>query len=402
MKEIWQKRFLRHQKEQFKYLRLVFNEYFIIAIIFIIGAIGFWYSKAIAQIQANVWWAKPVAILVVAVIATLFQLVTLMEKPDLTFLLPKEKQYPIYFKKAQHYSLIMPILFTVLAGFFMTPVLARGAEFNVVQVALFAITGVLLVYMVIENQLMNLYLHNRYTWLINFIILIIGLTLASYVNGYVGIVFAIVVDLVSYFYTKKIMNTRNLNWYLAVSKETNRSYKMKRFYNMFTDVPGMSAKVSRRRWLDWILSTIKSAHQNTYLYLYARGFLRNTEYSGLFLRLTILGMILVFAIHNDIVNTIVASLFIYLVEFQLIPLFKQYDNNVMTQIYPVKSIYKVMGFRQVMWFVLIMEWILMAIVLIGVNGYSVHAFLPTGISFVTLIGIMMFYLPVQLKKLKNN
>ncbi|UQS83345.1 ABC transporter permease [Bombilactobacillus thymidiniphilus] len=403
MKTLWQKRLGLHLKQQSKFLKLVFNEYFIIAIIFMLGAFGFWYSKALDHLVPNTWWVRPVGIIVLTIVVICFQAATLLQQADATFLLPKEVQLQSYLKRCRNYSLIMPTATVILIGFFLTPLWARGANWTPWNVAGVTLVAVIDVVAVINNEISALYSwKNNFNWRLSGALLtLISLIIAVYWQFCLGLLIAVLGVVLSFYLLHNVQVKQPLNWLYMVKKEEQRSYRLKRFYNLFTDVPGLISKVKRRRLLDTFLRFIKTKQANTYLYLFARTFIRNTDYSGLFLRLTIIAMLLAYAINNVVVITIVSALFIYLVEFQLIPLYKNYDNNVLLQIYPVTVAQKDNSLKQLLWLILLIQWLLITIVLVIIRGVTLAAVIPSGISLVFLIVLLMLYLPRQLQKLNN-
>lgn len=403
MKALWQQRFINHVKEQEKFLKLVFNEYFIIAIIFILGALGFWYSQALNTLPHGIWWAKPVVIIIIGLVILLFHPVTLLKEADEIFLLPQEQSLPDYLRGCQFYSLLMPIISLLLLGFFLTPFLARGVGFTLFQVVLLVVVAIVIVITVIMNRLTAFYqsyLHNnlsRENIIFNFSILIIAL--------YLNIWLSLVITLVWLFYCEYrwhlYLQKGIFQWNEAINKEANRSYHLKRFYNLFTDVPGISSKVVRKQWLDWLFKPITLKQKNTYFYLFARGFVRNSEYSGLFLRLTIVSLLFIYAIRNYWVLTLTVILFIYLVEFQLLPLFKKYDSIVLTHIYPLTEGQKLQSFQLLVTLVLLQQWLIMTFALLIFLGLHLTTFLPIITGLVMIIVLMRLYLPKQLQKLKK-
>lgn len=110
MKELWKNRLRRHQIDQFKYLRLIFNDNFVLAFIVLIGALGFWYSNFLGTIKHELLLGKPVVILILFLIAQVGRIATLLEEPDSTFLLVKEKEFYQYFKSALNYSIALPVV----------------------------------------------------------------------------------------------------------------------------------------------------------------------------------------------------------------------------------------------------------------------------------------------------
>ncbi|UQS82877.1 ABC transporter permease [Bombilactobacillus folatiphilus] len=401
MKDLWQSRLERHLKEQSKFLRLVFNEYFIIAIIFMIGALGFWYSKALTHLAPHTWWTQPVAIIVLIILALWFQVATLMQPADTTFLLPKEQELKQYLLHARNYSLILPLLGLCIGNFLLTPFWARGAGFQALDVLAVAVVTLVLEIGVINNRLASFYVTQRGQLLGESLVsLLVTLGITVYINRILGIVLAVILCLASFYQLSTLMNQRLLNWNYLVQQEQQRSYQIKRFYNLFTDVPGMSSKVRRYRFLDVFFKPISTKQTQTSLYLFARGFVRNTEYSSLFLRLTVLSLLLIAFLKNVWLITVIASLFLYLVEFQLIPLYKSYDTNVLFQIYPLTSVQKQHSFVQLLTVILVVQWFLDVLVLVLVYHLSSITFISGGLSLLVTICLLL-YLPHQLQKIER-
>lgn len=73
---------------------LVFNDFFIIALIFMFGALMFWYAQSMKTMPANLWFYKSIvgAILWLPLLAG--HLVTLVKKkPIYNFYLPKMNRW---------------------------------------------------------------------------------------------------------------------------------------------------------------------------------------------------------------------------------------------------------------------------------------------------------------------
>ena len=108
--------------------------------------------------------------------------------------------------------------------------------------------------------------------------------------------------------------------------------RLYRIANMFVDVPALKERVSRRKWLDFVLSMI--GEKRTYLYLYTRTFLRSGNYFGLYMRLLVLVVILYF-IPFLYGRFIVSIVFLYLIGYQLLSLWKHHRLKLWLDLYPV-------------------------------------------------------------------
>ena len=174
-------------------------------------------------------------------------------------------------------------------------------------------------------------------------------------------------------------------------------FSIYRFFNLFTDVPSVQGSVKRRKWATGLIKLLENDN-HAWAYLYAHGFVRNTEVSGLVTRLTIVGMLVVFFIPVNWLNTVIALLFIYLVATQLMPFYEQYQNNVFTHIYPIDHEVRVKDFQRLLNRVIIIEMLLIVIASIGrdLNWQRLGLNLVLGIAESYLL--TKFYFQRRIKK----
>ena len=123
MQALWQKRVQKHIQEQVKYLRLVFNDHFVIAIIFLLGALGYTYANAVKGLDPQAWWLKPVLSLVLLAAVSFGRLATLLKEADSVFLLPKESGLVTYLKSARLYSSWLPLIAMAFVTLLVAPLL---------------------------------------------------------------------------------------------------------------------------------------------------------------------------------------------------------------------------------------------------------------------------------------
>jgi len=104
MIDLFKNRRQRHLREMAKYLRLVFNDFFVFALLFFLGGLGLGYSNVLKNLKPGFWWAPVVALVVLGVTAQIGRFATLIEDADRVFLLPKERAMHAYFVVARRYS----------------------------------------------------------------------------------------------------------------------------------------------------------------------------------------------------------------------------------------------------------------------------------------------------------
>ena len=402
MSELWTQRLRRHQLNQFKYLRLIFNDNFVLAFIVLIGALGFWYSNLLGTIHQQLVLGKPIVILLLFLTLQVGGIATLLEEPDSTFLLVKEKSFYKYFKSAKNYSSFVPVVTVALVNFLLSAFASRAGGLHILDIVVIAIG--LIIYKLGSLNINLLALYGRAKFgtmsmrLVSNILLVITLIISTYLFSWAMIIVAVIYYFFLNAQTKTLETSGQLQWKYAIETENQRMFRIKRFYNLFTDVPGVNSKIRRRKWLDWVFGPIKPTSSNTYLYLFARGFVRNNEYIGLFLRLTIIQAIMLALIDNFYISLIVEMLFIYLVGFQLKPYFKEVMQNLMQRLYPISGKTKIADFTKLSTVILSIQWLVSALAILYKFGLSMNSLIIIVAGLAVLVFVNYFYMPRQLKK----
>lgn len=406
MSELWKERLKRHQLNQFKYLRLIFNDTFVLAFIVLLGALGFWYSNLLDTIHSQLWFGKLLVVAILFLTAQAGKLATMMEDPDSTFLLVREKQFFKYFKAAENYSRFLPIVLIAVITFLLSPFAVQGAGMNVWDVVFLGIATIIIKMILLDVQLVGLYGKDQMfgvnvPLLMSLVYLILALV-ASYTFTWLAPILLLVLWVWFNSKVKSFADAGHLQWQKAITDENQRMFRVKRFYNLFTDVPGISSKIKRRKWLDFAVNGIKLKHDNTYLYLFARGVIRNNEYIGLVLRLTILQVILLCLIDNFYISLIVEMLFIYLVGFQLKPYFKEVMQNLMQRLYPVAAKSKIAAFTKISNTMLLIQWFVSIFAVLYKFGLSANSGIIIVAGLVVIGFLNYLYMPHQLRKFLDN
>lgn len=399
MQALWQKRVQKHIQEQVKYLRLVFNDHFVIAIIFLLGALGYTYANAVKGLDPRAWWLKPVLSLVLLAAVSFGRLATLLKEADSVFLLPKESGLVTYLKSARLYSSWLPLIAMAFVTLLVAPLLLITKTVPAWHIAVALITLV-----IIKDRRFSIQLRQWYqadeTQATKGLSLILDLAIiASQLYQWLNLVGVLVALGLAYYQRQqlvRVQKTQLFDWLVAVGAEDSRMGRIYRLYNLFTDVPGLSSQVKRRRYLDGLLKLITAKPANTYLYLYARGFLRGTEFSGLYIRLVVLGGIILCFSHIWWLSLALGLLLIYLAGFQLLPFYNQYDQIIFTHLYPVPTTKRIQAFSQLMRTLLLLQALLFSVILLVTLGMTIQVGLSVLALFVLVIGFVQFYLPKRL------
>lgn len=397
-------RLARHLKKMMKYMRYVFNDHFILVCVFLLGGLGFYYSQVLKTLPENFVWGRPIIVIFWLVLLQIGHVATLAQEADKVFILPKEPEMNQYLNRAMRYSIWLPLIALILLGGMSMPlvVVSTGWAFStffyfIVMLGLLKISHLRLQ----KYELYQISTKEAQLWFAIWMITSgVAIALSLYVLPLAGLLTGLVQVMLFFLIMNKKETAVSLDWEQMVQKEKNRMHRIYQFIHLFTDVPEISSSVKRRKFLDPLLSNIKKTGQNTYLYLYARSLLRGSEYSGLFIRLVLVGGVILFFLKEFWISMGVSVLFIYLIGFQLIPIYTQFDYMVMTHLYPVPNEQKKQAVSKLVTVLLLAAAILFSVfVLIALPDFK-EGLLVVGALLVEVILFAKFYVPYRLKKME--
>lgn len=347
MEALFQQRRVRFLKRCSKYLKYVLNDHFVLFLMFLVGLIAVQYSQLLRDFPAQHGWVDLGLLILVLCLPASGRIATYIEAPDQVFLLAKEDDLRSHLHRAMHRSFVFWALIQTLILCFVFP-LFLAVGFSLWQFGVLLLLSLLFKYRIYQGRL------------------------------------------------KAYLNQGGMAWSVLVEDEVARQQRILQFFALFTHVKGISTGVKRRSYLDGLLSYIPKNHTHTWKNLYARAWLRTGDYFALTLRLSLLALGMPVFVRVDWVAVILMSLFNYLLLFQLVGLYKAYDNQLMTRLLPVDPDLKRQNLlrliSQIMLGLVLLEtlwtwwWVTDKAVLL----------LPLGLGLV----LNQFYLPAKLRKLQ--
>ncbi|GMA47883.1 ABC transporter permease [Tetragenococcus muriaticus] len=404
MKAFFQDRLKKHQKHMMRYMQYVLNDHFVLIMFFLLGGIGFYYSNWLKTLTPGYFLGAIVTLIIWIASLHIGRFVSLAHPADQIFLLPKEKQMRTYLSSAFSYSCIFPffVLLFILAFTMPLVVVSTGKSFITFFFYLFSLWGLKISHLEIERmsifQDMKKARKNAYfLWLI-FTLIILALSL--WLQPILGTIISIAQVVLFHKLCWQTMDVP-LDWEEMINEEQSRLHRIYQFINLFTDVPEISTKIKRRKYLDPLLKRISFNQTNTYLYLYARRVLRGNEYGGLYVRLLLIGGVLLYFVGERWFALGIGALFIYLIGFQLLPLYQQYQYVPITKLYPLKEKQKLVAMKKLLRLLLFF----CAVVFIGIVCFSLSSWSDRLIVSVGYLLMTFFfvegYVPYRLKKMAN-
>lgn len=338
--ELFKQRFSAYLKETSRYLRYIFNGHIAVVIFFLISAIAVYYQRWLAELPADFPTAWIIGI-IFGLLASYTPVRTLLQEPDLVFLIPAEHKMNPYFKKALIFSFgnqLLPTLFIVaaLSPLYLQSFPTRGGKDYLLTFLVFLIFkgwNLLTTWWMLKirnltvrrvDQVIRLLLNCT----VFFFIIKGEMTLA----GVTTILFVLLFLYDRYYSSKQA----GVAWDVLVEADLNRMQTFYRIANLFTDVPHLKNRVKKRRWLVSLVSKVPFARKNTYDFLYRIAFIRSGDYLGMYVRLIVIGGLLIYLIPNDWMKLLFAFVFLYLSSFQMITIYQHYRTNMWLDLYPVE------------------------------------------------------------------
>lgn len=406
MSKLFRQRLTKHLSEMARYLRYVFNDHFVIALMFMVGGLGFGYSNGLKGLETGIWWAPYVVIFTLLLLLQLGRLATLMNDADVVFLLPRERSMHAYFINAKNYSEIMAMLIQIVGWFVLIPFIRVTDDVSWLFLFELLVTQLILKDAFLERELVLRYQYRikliQSSILFKWLLPVIVIGVSYLVNPVFGLVLAIILNIGIRYISFNRWQKVQIDWNKAIMMENNRMLGIYRFFNLFTNVPSITGSVKRRRYLDFIVNRIKPTRENTYLYLFSRSILRGTEFGSLYLRLTLLGMVLLVFIQQQWLIVVLTILFIYLIGFQLIPSYFHFDDIVFTHLYPINEKQKLDNFSRTTAIALSITAVLLAgTTLIAQQDWKT-ALISLVLEGIEILLLVKFYIPGRLLPNKSS
>ncbi len=379
---LWKERFRHFLQEVRTYSKYVFNDHLKFIFVFIIGAGAYYYQQWLQTLTPSFPTALVMAVLL-GFVLTAGSIQTLLKEADLVYLLPVEQKLKPYFTKAFLFTFmiqlyIIAIVAAALAPLYFQQMKQTGATYIWIVIA-FVIVKAWNLFVAWEKSFLTDQNIQRADWFIRFILnalFVYFLVERTSVIFIAGIVLLMVLYLAIMY---QMVKGKPLNWEYLISEEGKKMMLLYRIANMFVDVPALKERVARRKWLDFILSMI--GEKRTYLYLYTRTFLRSGNYFGLYVRLLVLGGVILYFIPFLYGRFIVSLIFLYLIGYQLLTLWKHHRMKIWLDLYPVGGEEKKKDFLTLLNAILITGSIIFTIIFL----LATKDFMMTGILLVVSI-----------------
>lgn len=394
MNNIAKKRLRENFKQSVKYLTLVFNDFFILALIFLFGALMFWYAQAMKTMPTNLWFYKPLVGIVLWLPLLTGHLVTLIREADMQFLFTQDEHMGEYLKPLYRYSLILPWVLEILLAGIVFPFANLKAGISPGDYLIYILS--LLIFKAVEILIEenNLYFGKK----VNTAWVNLAALLLSICGAYIYAISTIVAIVAAIYLLRKIKSDSGkiFDWRYAIETERSRKDRVYSIFSMFTDVKEKQVTIKRRKYLDFLLPK-SLAKENPNKFLYRRSLLRNPEYLNLLVRMTVFAVLISWLVQDWKWALGLSALVVFLTVYQLLPMATEFDSNIMYCVYPIETQKRGHDLVQVLRLALLLQWLVISVFWLVVLGVNVTVFEAIAAFFVFVWILNVGYLPYKVK-----
>lgn len=338
--ELFKQRLSGHIKLLNRYLRYIFNGHFMIALLFIIITLAIYYQQWLENVNEDFPAALVIA-LVLGFVVSYNPIQMFLKQPDKVFLIVREEQMHQYFRLTLVYNYVVQLYLVLIAMAAVMPLYGQVYSSRGKQdyFFLFVIILVVKAWNLISNWYMlkirnvNIRILDKILRTILSIALFYFLLLDKLVLIFTLFFFIVIVN--------NIILARKqsgLAWDVLIENDQNRLALFYRFVSMFADAPQTTKRLKKRRLLASLINkNIPFKHDATFDYLYRLTFIRSGDYLSMYVRLIVIGGLVIFFVPNIWLKIIFALLFIYMANFQMVTLFYHHRTSVWMDLYPVNQ-----------------------------------------------------------------
>lgn len=395
-KQLFSDRLNEHFKQLSHYLRYIFNGHIAVALIFFISVASIFYQEWLMMLPRH-FPAGIVIGIIFGLIASYNPVRTMLQRPDLMFLIVAEHQLYPYFRRTLIYSFFSQVYIVFLVAAILGPLYFHvftnrsGKIYLLTIIALLIIKG--------WNLIMNWWtikvqhtLFYRTHWLLR---LFLNMSIFIYfIEGHMVLTTIATMLLIGLFlYTYGIQKRfTGLPWNELVNIEEQHLQSFYRLANLFTDVPQMKVPVKKRRWLTYFIQRFIPLQKTyTFDYLYRLSFARSGDYLGMYMRLLIIGSLAIYFVDHLWMKIGLVLLFIYMSCFQLLTLYRHHRTVMWLDLYPVSLKIRKDAFIRLMYELTFLKTFILSLIFLWAVGDILYFALMVILSLIFIFSFMNIY-----------
>ncbi|ANB61614.1 ABC transporter permease [Anoxybacteroides amylolyticum] len=388
--KLWNERFSRYVVEVRRYLRYMLNDHLLFVVLIGLSAGAVIYEKWVRELSPQFPYAI-VEAFVLALFVTPSSVRTFLQEADIVFLTPAETKLRPYIQRSLLFSFAVQTLFLLVGLLVIVPLHLRFASMPLSFFSFFLWIW----------KGWNVWIHWREThwverkeifsnigrFLLNGVV--VYLLLVDVPKFLFLILLVIVTCITIYFWNET--KRKPLPWEALIWQEAQAMRRFYRLANLFTDVPHMKEKAKRRLWLDVLLRFSSDFHkEEAFRYLYVRTFSRAGDYFGIYVRLTMIGCVLIYIVPTEYGKALAACFFLYATGIQLFVLSNHHRGHVLVRLYPLPSSTRKKAVLQLLFLLLVVQNLVFVLIL-TIRNYWVSSAWTLGLGLCFIYWLVFGY-----------
>jgi ABC-2 type transport system permease protein len=364
---LWQERRGEFWQTASRYLKLLGNSGFMFSLYVLILIGGVYYQRWVNSLS-DTFPTEWILTIVFAILVFRTPIRTFLKSADLVFLLPLEKQMAGYFKKSLVYNAVLQSIGILFVWAIFMPLYLHTVNPNMVSdlvllVLLFALKAWNVHAVWQEHYILNSVSYDIIRGLFTFIF--IGFLLFQMPWWALIIVLIIMFSLTLIAFNP--LSKHLLKWEKVLVGEERLMDRFWRLANLITDVPKIEQRMKPRRFLSGITDIFPYGKSAVFKRFFFKSFIRSGEYFGIWLRLVVIGVIIMGLLPKGPTTVVLAVVFTYLTSVQILALWKEHLVGPTTMFHlPFQSIRS--GFLSVLTLILATQIVIYSVAALILSG----------------------------------
>lgn len=342
-KSLWFERFQAHVNEWVRYMRLIANSGLVFSLFLLVIFGSYYYGQLLNRIPDAFPLGLVVAILItITAIRSPYR--TFLQQGDLVFLLPMEKRLTVYFQYTFIYNVLLQAFFMFAWVLLFVPMYGRLDGSHYSNIWLFVLSIVLSSWNVGIRVVEDRFRHPRVQLTSRFVRMAVTFVFLYLFVQHASVlllaVMALLITGLYMYYHKGLKSQHLLNWECWIEMDEALRMRFYRFASLFTDVPKIRQQIKKRPLLRWWLHRLPLKRLSTFSFLYRAAFLRAGDYAGIYVRLAVIGAIIIVLLPEGAGRWLGSVLFLYLFYVQFRPIQHHFRGREQKSLYPLAPSYE--------------------------------------------------------------
>lgn len=394
--QLWQERRGEFWTTASRYLKLLGNSGFMFVLYILILAGGVYYQRWVSSLSDS-FPTEWILTVLFALLVFRTPMRTFLKSADLVFLLPLEKQMDGYFKKSIIYNTVLQCIEIVFVWAIVMPLYLHTISPNVMNDVILLVLLLVLKAWNADTVWQEYHILNSGFYdVLRSVCTLIFIAAILFKMPWWMLITIIVVMLILTLYVFHPLSKHLLKWEKLLRSEERQMEQFYRLANMITDVPQIRQRMKPRRFLTGLTELYPYGKTAVFKKFFLKTFFRSGEYFGIWLRLVIIGIIVIALLPKGLISAILAIAFTYLTAIQLMAIWKEHLIGP-TTMFSLPSKFIKSGFLSVFTSVLAAQIVIYGLAVLAVSGNLSIAGLTILSGLILCFGFTYGFVSTRLK-----